>query len=180
MDYVKTLAEIKKYLLELVENLEDQISNQKNQLTQLRALNNMIDKSLGQTSFKTASQVAEENPVKNYLINDKEDRSIVYAEVTVTGNEMVVVPSLDREYSIDHSAFQQFLIGKVLEPQQEEEIKKVETKELSPEDQFSYTIEVNDKRVLTKLSIHNVKSVDIQKRIYGALRWTFSKIASKK
>ncbi|MHA1712457.1 MAG: hypothetical protein ACTSW4_00175 [Candidatus Ranarchaeia archaeon] len=178
MDYVKTLAEVKKSLLELIEEFEQDLEQRKVRLERLRTLNRLIDEALVKTSFKKAIEVAHGTKAFASRITDKDDRSIVYATVTEKENEIIVTPAPGKLYSIDHSAFKQFLLGKVLDPPQNEDAKKVEKGILSIEEAFTYNLEFDDNRNLIRLIIRNIHDDNESRRIFGALRWTFAKIAS--
>ena len=92
------------------------------------------------------------------------------------GTCSIAVTVSDGEYSVDHSAFKQFLLGKVLDPPQSDDARRIEKGELTTEEAFSYSFEVDDDRNLSRLIIRNIHGETDSKKIYGALRWTFGKI----
>jgi hypothetical protein len=191
-EQVKSLARIKEYLEEKINELEKELGL-------LRQIVELVDRELAEKSFKKPSIPSEakevireaqrEVPVKPEIpiIPEVEEGRVKIlksktgdnlATVYILPNELrfIINPSINVSY--DMKPFSSFLVKKVLEAMAKMDLERVEKGRLPPGQELSYNIIQEGDRV-KEIVIRNFREEYRLREIVNAIRWTLETIIEK-
>ncbi|GEM_PF-849692 len=168
MSYIDRLDELRKFIEKRIVELEREIQLWKICLRlvekKLRVKEKGIEVEIRErmTREEELRKAVKLEETKKPSLEILDNRGRVIAQIFEYGNTMKIVPDEHVKVNINSKEFRQFFIGKVLAG-----IKKENPR-------FSYNI-IEKKGLLVQIVVKGVVSERERKRIYGAIKWTFSK-----
>ncbi len=178
-------------LLQLRKDLEDELVNLQNRITQIEEYIQALDSTIGTGSFSTADTALgkfESEPVVEPEPSDigvtDEDRTITIrakdkdlelATIEVAGNTLKVVPASHALYDIKRGAFARFFVEKILGSFQQEDRVNVENGLMEWEEAFDFEVMADD-GILQEIVVRNYGDDTRLDEIERTLRWSLEKI----
>jgi hypothetical protein len=177
-------------LLELRKQLEDQIDELQQGITNLESMLQKLDTVIGSGSFTTADRISgtsveatpsdiptEEPPadgIKSIVIRSK-DRDLDLATIEVLGSDLKVIPEDHAIYDIKRGAFARFFVERILGKFQQDDRHNVENGSMSWEEAFDFEVHA-DESILEEIIIRNYGGDERLSEIQRTLRWALDKI----
>lgn len=173
-EYIKELADIKRYI-------ERRISELENEIRLLKACMKIIDEKLSKISFRPAIEmVKEKEEVRRKerieIRHRQTGRLLAIAEKTPNKLKIIIVRGI--RVPVARGIFQSFFIRKILEKMKEEDENAVYEGKLAPTEVLKYDI-VDENGYLKEIIIYNYRSKDRLKEIISSIRWTLERIQEK-
>jgi hypothetical protein len=154
-------------LLELRKQLEEQIDEVQQRVTELESMLQKLDSVIGSGSFTTADRIAEESTKttpsepstatpsgpRTIVVRSK-DRDLDLATIEVSESNLKILPADHASYDIKRGAFARFFIERILGNFQEEDRHNVESGSMSWDEIFDFEVHA-DESILEELIIRN-------------------------
>jgi hypothetical protein len=180
-------------LLELRKELDDELERLRERTEKLEAYIQMLDASIGATSFATAdtalgrlseptrptakaSAPAPSAPVeqpRSLLIMNKA-RDLELATIEIKDRDLRIVPAPHASYDIKRGAFARFFVERILGLFQQEDRHRVENEEIEWDDSFDFEVRAED-GILQEVVVKNYGGETRLAEIERALRWALEK-----
>lgn len=164
-ELVKKLAKLKAYLERRKEELEEELSN-------LKALTEIVNGYLAEKSFKRveALKPAEEEGIPIRTVDGAHLGNLLVEGRTLT---VTFDPSLKCDSNIP--PLRAFLIAKVLEPMRKKDEEAVKAGRIEEKDAFSYTVE-EEGGIVKRIIVKNFGDERRLTELKNAIRWTLRRI----
>lgn len=168
---VETLADMKAYLEEKIEEIKEDLERFKKFLS-------IVDELLAQESFKTAAEVVEEKEKKKegeevFQIVSKD--GVLLGEMFISKDTISVKPNPDFEFNTKSPAFTSFLVGKILSGMVKADEELVKQKKLDEKKVFKFKVKAPDD-ILQEIVIKNYGDQKRVDELKNTVRWTLEKI----
>ena len=180
-------------LLELRKELDEELERLRERAEKLEAYIQMLDASIGATSFATAdtalgrlseptrptakaSAPAPSAPVeqpRSLLIMNKA-RDLELATIEIKDRDLRIVPAPHASYDIKRGAFARFFVERILGLFQQEDRHRVENEEIEWDDSFDFEVRTED-GILQEVVVKNYGGETRLAEIERALRWALEK-----
>lgn len=181
-------AERIKRLVEFKEKLEKKIEQLKSELEELQVTLELVKSILLEKGFKRAevtikteaeAAAAPPTPEVEYesVVQLKAMSGDLLATLYVGENFLRVVPAEDKNFNVNTSPFNSFLVERVLVKMQEKDLELARAGQLPTEKVFSYNI-VKDGDVFREIYVKNVDEERLRE-LKSSIRWTLEKMYEK-
>lgn len=180
-------------LLELRKELDDELERLRERAEKLEAYMQMLDASIGATSFATADTalgrpteaarptakasapappVPVEQPRSMLIMNKARDLEL--ATIEIKDRDLRIVPAPHASYDIKRGAFARFFVERILGLFQQEDRHRVENEEIEWDDSFDFEVRAED-GILQEVVVKNYGGETRLTEIERALRWALEK-----
>jgi hypothetical protein len=186
-DKVRRLAELKAYIEKREHELEQELSR-------LRSLEEIVDTSLAEKSFRRvevpktepapgqsktvpSSPVAESIPCPTMSI--KTVSGIDLADMQIDQDEVRVIPRPDMRFDPNAPPLRAFLIGRVLDPMRSKDLSSLQTGQMTEDRTLSYRVD-QDGDVLKQIVVRNYGDEKRLQELRSAISWTMRRLYERK
>ena len=186
-DKVRRLAELKAYIEKREHELEQELSR-------LRSLEEIVDISLAEKSFKrvevpktqpaqaqakAAPSTAVAESVSRQTTSIKTVSGIDLADMQIDRDEVRVIPRSDMKFDPNAPPLRAFLIGRVLEPMRSKDLNSLHTGQMTEDRVLSYHVD-QDGDVLKQIVVRNYGDEKRLQELRSAISWTMRRLYERK
>ncbi|UCD72865.1 MAG: hypothetical protein JSW01_05310 [Candidatus Bathyarchaeota archaeon] len=172
-------------LADLRQSLQERIGALENELDDLRTLLTLLDKRLGQVSFKKARipEPSEEPPRVKFeyerVVPLKTTSGTLLAEMQIGQEDLRVIPSNEVKLSRDIPPFESFMVKRIFEEMMKRDEEDEKKEKLSPDMRFSYEVRESEDGMIEEIRIKNYRTDRRLRELRTSLRWTLEKMYEK-
>lgn len=176
-EIIKKLMDLRSYLEERVQNLEEEAEK-------LRALFKMVEELIVSKSFKRAETI---HPVIAETVTYEESwetvpiktsKGVLLANMYVSKESVRIVPTENLVFTIDTPPFKSFFLNRVLESMQTNDREESNSGKIPPEDILSYEV-LKEGDTIREIKVKNYRSKRRLMEITSTSRWTLEKMYEK-
>ncbi len=195
-DEIKRSAELREWLEERIAELETE-------LARLKDMQSVVDSVLRKTSFVPASELRENTGVPAEAVQPEkplvEERTqapatqageesrqlrrskdgMPVANVFITPDKIVIVPSSDVKVSKDIPPFETFFVNRILKGYETNDKELAQAGKLPGNEAFAYSVE-EENGSISKITVTNYRDKARLNEILSTVNWAFAKMLEKK